>query len=400
MSGKKLIVTLILLFAGSYVWAQRDFRKGLIVTHEHDTIYGSIDYRGDIRNAKICSFREIESDVVTDFTPFDILAYRFTESKLYISKNIGDPDNPKYVFLECLVKGLVNLFYFRNDNHNDCYYVEKDGALLALEMLEQEVIIEGKKKIRRLKPYIGVLKGAFNVWEMNGEIDMAKLEHKSLINLVMYWHKSVGADGVVLEKKIPMMALRIGPVVGGDMSTIKMMDQYRNLSKPEPSTNLSVGVNLNIWMPRISEKIFLQMQAIYTKYYFFDAHETTQRAVDTHIKGNALQMGLSIKYEYPKGRIRPTLAGGAAAAYLPNSSIKEIIYNYSYKGYVTPNKIEADFPIKLMLGFGITPGLHYYLSKKQIIFVQAQYQRYYKRKFLNYSSNVISSFGLSVGIYF
>ena len=401
MLKKELITTFLIVLAGSCLWAQSDFRKGYVITNQHDTIYGFIDYRGDIRNAKNCSFKKIDTDLVVDYTPMDILAYQFINSKLYLSRNVGSPDAPKYVFLECLVKGLVNLFYYRNDQRNDLYFIEKEGELYALEEFEQEVIIEKERKIRRLKPYVGILKSVFNVWEMNSEIESVKLEHNSLINIVMDYHKYVGADEFVVQKKRPFMAFRFGPVAGVDLSYITCMwiKDGREL-KMEPSTNLTVGLNLNIGLPRINEKLFLQLQALYTKYYFFNAYESSSRAIDTHIKSDILQMGLSIKYEYPRGRWRPIFAGGISSIYLPNSSVKEIIYHLSSNGEVRPGTLDTDFPTKYMLGFGITPGIHYYLTKRQIIFVQAQYQYCSKKVFTIKQVNAIQSFGLSTGIYF
>ena len=43
MNKRKIIIIAILLFSGASVWAQRDYRKGYIITNQQDTIYGWID---------------------------------------------------------------------------------------------------------------------------------------------------------------------------------------------------------------------------------------------------------------------------------------------------------------------------------------------------------------------
>ena len=408
MSRKELMIITFLLFTGSNIWAQRDYRKGYIITNEQDTIYGWIDYRGDVRNAKICSFRKTETGQATDYTPSDIAAYRYIDSKFYISKDIGSADEPKQVFLEYLVNGMANLYYYRDEHTEDHYYIEKDDHFLELKIDEKEVevlVARGVvfKETKKINSYIGLLKATFNVWDMNSEIDKAQLEHKSLINIAKSYHQHVCTDGsecIVYEKKKPLIALRIGPVAGADLSILKLMEYDVEKYKFDPSTNFTAGVNLNFSMPRINEKFFLQMQALYTNYYFFDAYESSQKATDTHIRSNVLQIGFAIKYEYPKGKWRPTLAAGTAAIWLVDGSIKENTDTYTYDGGVRSSTVIKDFPTKFMYGFGVTPGIHYYLAKERVIFLQAQYLQCSKLKSADVSPNMVRSFGLSTGIYF
>jgi len=306
------------------------------------------------------------------------------------------------VFLEYLVNGLAKLYYYRYDSSNDRYFIEKDGHLHELKIDKKEVEVNGKTGITNVKSYVGILKATFNVWEMNSQIDKARLEHSSLIDIAKNYHQLVCTDGsecIIYEKKKPLMALRIAPVVGVDLSTLKLMYLDVEKYKFDPSTNFTVGVNLNFWMPRLNEKIFMQMQATYTKYYFFDAYISPQKATDVHVRSNVLQMGLSIKYEYPKGKWRPTLAAGAASIWLPDGSVKEITDTYYNEG-VRPKTVKEDFPTKFMYGFEIIPGVHHYISKDRIIFIQMQYLQCYKRRYINYPPNIIRSMGLSAGIYF
>jgi len=403
MFKKKLIIIALLLLAGTSAWAQRDYRKGYIINNQQDTIYGWIDYRGDIRNAKICSFKETETGQATDYSPTDIAAYRFTDSKFYVSRNIDNADDPKQVFLEYLVNGLANLYYYRDDRTNDNYFIEKDGQLLELKVTEREVEVDGKLKIQTVKTYVGVLRATLNVWDMNNEIDKAKLEHSSLINIAKNYHMYSCTDGsecIVYEKRKPLLTLRISPVVGANLSVLKKMERDVEKYQLKPSSNLTVGMNLNLSIPRMNEKLFLQIQALYSKYYFFDSYESTRMVTDIHISSIVLQTGLAIKYEYPKGRWRPTLSIGAATIWLPNGSIEEITDNYDYTGAVRPSTVINDFPNRFFYGFEFIPGIHYYLTPKRIVFMQMQYLQCFNREHANHPPNQIRSFGLSAGIYF
>lgn len=399
---KKIILFAFLLLAGTAAWAQRDYRKGYIINNRQDTVYGWIDYRGDIRNSKTCAFKVSENDAFVEYAPSDIIAYRYIDSKFYISKNIGSTDAPKQVFLECLINGLATIYYYRDDGSNEHFYIEKDGKLHELKTDRKEVEVDGRTQISTVKSYVGTLKAALNVWEMSGEIDNAKLEHSSLINIAKNYHQYACTDGsecIIYEKKKPSLAMRIGPVVGVDISMLKLIVEGVDKNKFDHPTNLTAGVNLNLWAPRVNEKIFLQIRAMYAKNHFFDAYESPQRSIFTHVRSNVLKMGFALKYEYPKGKLRPTLAAGFAAIWMPDGSIEEITNTHYISGDVISTDTK-DFPTKLLRGIEISPGLQYHLPKSQIIFLQMQYIHCTRREAVSYPVNVLRSLGLSMGFYF
>jgi hypothetical protein len=123
---KRIICFIAGLLLIGQLSAQHDYRMGYIITNEQDTVYGLIDYRSDIRNAFTCSFKKNETDIVTDYTPSDIAAYRYIDNKYYISRNIGSENVPKQVFLEYLVNGVAKLYYYRDNINKKYYYIEKN----------------------------------------------------------------------------------------------------------------------------------------------------------------------------------------------------------------------------------------------------------------------------------
>ena len=76
------IITLFFIIP-FYVSSQPDFRPGFVITNSNDTVYGTIDYRGDLMMGHICRFKD-KNDTLTDFSPNDIAAFRFIDSKFYI----------------------------------------------------------------------------------------------------------------------------------------------------------------------------------------------------------------------------------------------------------------------------------------------------------------------------
>jgi hypothetical protein len=119
------------------------------------------------------------------------------------------------------------------------------------------------------------------------------------------------------------------------------------------------------------------------------------------MNSNFLQMGVDLKYEYPKGKWRPTLAAGGVIIWLSDLSFKKVTDIYTLDR-VRPSTVEKDFNLKSMYGFEVTPGVHYYYAANRIIFIQAQYMQCYKGYNIpkNIPNSIVRSFGLSAGIYF
>lgn len=119
----KRLLFLGLLFTAGLINAQTDFRAGYVIKENNDTLLGEIDYRGDLLMSEICRFRLNDKGKEVEYSPNDIVAYRFNESKYFVSKEF----NGKKIFLEFLIKGQINIYYLRDDS-GDHYFLEKEGT--------------------------------------------------------------------------------------------------------------------------------------------------------------------------------------------------------------------------------------------------------------------------------
>ncbi len=409
---KKGLLFIVLIFITINGLAQRDYRKGYIITHEMDTIYGWVDYRGDIRNAKICSFKKNDTDKAMEYTPETITAYRFLDGKYYVSKSVDNEDVPKQVFLEYLVNGMASVYYYRDDFTNHHYYLEKDETFIELKEEKKEISDGHGTVYKTVKPYIGMLKATLNVYEMSDEIEKSGLDRPSLINIAKDYHSYACTDGsecIVYEKPKPPVLFRIGPLVGIDYSRFIMSGWWYSKKQYEFQTsaqwgyglNWSCGVNMNLSLPQWNDKFFLQMQLLYTRHDYSGIVKTYSTTVDAYIRHcNIFQMDLAIKYEYPTGRFRPTIALGAVGMYLPNGVMEE---STDEEGYLRPllfSTSSYDLPMKMLYGFGFTPGVHYYLSKKIVLFIQLQCKYVHRKSSAATPAVTIQSYGLSTGVYF
>ena len=135
-------LTIIVFLSGSLI-AQSDFRPGYIIYNNGDTLTGLIDYKGNQANARKCVFKLSKDDQEEKFTPEDIKAYRFIDSKYYVSKKILTEDSIEtQLFLEYLIDGIVDVFYYR-DLSDENYLIDNgDGNLLLVKDKNEVVVVD------------------------------------------------------------------------------------------------------------------------------------------------------------------------------------------------------------------------------------------------------------------
>lgn len=341
--------------------AQTDFLPGFYITNQFDTIYGEIDNRGDIRNSQICTYRSSEETESVAFKPGEIIEYRFLGGgKYYISKEVNINEELRLVYLEFLVNGISNLYYYRGEG-SDRYFIEsEDGHFTQLTNNMIEFSIDGVDYARKSKLYVGQMKANFgDCPELQSKLDRAQFSHNSLIQLTSEYHDYVcdGEKCIIYEKPLPVIRVTGGPYVGFIRSSLDFpsyegsdMDFNSDASYKwyhyytfQKQTDLVLGLRFRFTLPRASEKLALIFLAEYSQseYSAYTEDQTNpglliQMTANAHV--STLNIMTGIQYTYPKGRIRPSLAIGPVFSMDLNSyfdiehvmitDTREIIQNY------------------------------------------------------------------------
>ena len=113
----KYFLSILIVISFTAVYGNNNFVNGFIITNEHDTIVGLLDFKTDYSNSTICKFKTNEDSTVKIYQPGEIYGFRFfDEGKFYVSKNVTIKDSLNVnVFLEFLVQGMLNLYYLNSD---------------------------------------------------------------------------------------------------------------------------------------------------------------------------------------------------------------------------------------------------------------------------------------------
>ena len=288
MSFKKALILGLILYAHTVLTAQTNFKPGYIIKNSTDTLYGKIDYRGDLLMGSICRFKSENEGVVT-YSPTDISAYRFIDGKYFVSREV----NGSSVFLEYLSKGKVNIYYLR-DKVGDHFYIDKEGLRLSEIVYKESIVHVGDTQYyHATNRHIGILKIYMDdAPSLNKRIEeLTKPDHKTLTDLAKEYNKLwTGNQTIQYQKRESLIGVNL-EFTSGAITYIND-DQLIRLTYPMG------GVIAHLWMPRANEKIYFRTGIVFNRLETADNKSTT------------FKIPIQFEYIYPKSMIRPKVAFG------------------------------------------------------------------------------------------
>lgn len=293
------LLLLLLCLSPSITVAQADFRKGYVIASNADTLYGWVDYRGDLLMSSVCRFKSGDSRDVTEFYPGDIIGYRFLGGRYFVSKKHED----QHLFMEYLINGQLNVYYFR-DKVGNHYLLDKDDIKLTeLPYHKGKITEDGKTFMYTSKAHQKILSYVTNdAPQFSGKAEeFGEPQHTNLIKFAKNYHYNVCPDQkcIIYEKPIPLLSLIIEASVGLTKFNANLVSEVgpRYASN---SAHTTKGLLLNFRSPRTNEKIHFRTGLI---------------QLDTRdVLGSIFRykMPFQFGYIYPKGKVKPKGAMGVS----------------------------------------------------------------------------------------
>lgn len=362
---KRVLIISVALTLNTVLFGQSDFRDGYILTNNHITLYGLINYRGDLANSTGCFFKLRDSEKVTGYEPGEIYGYRFTGNKFYISHDVTVNGINQKRFLEFLVHGIVDLYCLREVSQTR-YFVQKPGEdLVELRQTETEFYLKDKKYQVANKEYVDTLKSMFSdAPDLYSRIDNLYMSRKSLINLTEDYHNEVCKDEacIIYEKKLPKFKIHLG-VTGGInkvtlsnetfyISGLDLFNGHTFYCNFEKSENYLAGIYVNIPFLYSSDRFSFQYETMLNKNGFasYCVSNRTNDTVNFSIDYNTIGNNFFVRYNILKWKFRPTVQLGFIVDYH---------FNLLYKG------IEEYRPFFRCASIGLMGGLGFALKLKE-----------------------------------
>lgn len=398
---KKLyIISLFLIFSTVIINAQKNFKEGYIITNQGDTIRGLIDLKSDASNAQVCYFKTNEEATSQSYYPKDIASYRFDkEGKYYVSKEITIEKEDRLVFLEYLVQGTMDLYFYKEPSRYklDYYmFVNPSGETTVISKKQNQ--FDGKRDYVD-DNYKNMLTYIFREYpemmnlvrnESEREFVPTKLttsssnntisyNRESMINLVKNYHEkscTTGEDCIVFENPYSKKYLKVEfmPYIG-----IQYIEQEWAKTGLINSKYLSpkIGAQLHLSLPR-SIPAFLLFADVSLAQFKSKHGIPFSDAIYYHFKYSTLIINgsLGIQYTYPKGNIRPFAQVGYGLSFFTSKSTKTSFEEEDQDKQGFYEKYTSDFHTteNTMSGWLAGAGVNIMLPKKHAIVAQFSYE--------------------------
>jgi len=342
-----------------------DFRPGFVILMNGDTVPGKIDYGIDIRMSRICRFIPNDRAIEMVYKPNEIKAFRFNNGKFFIAKDLKNENNKtKRLFLEYLINGKVNVYYYKDINGSH-YMIDKEGRDLIELPYEEKIKIDknGGRYVDKSTKYKGILLLYMSdTPALTREItETPEPSHESLISLAKDYHKASCGDYscIVYEKKASRIQYTVELAAG--IQTIHNSDYVGFISN-----NFFIsGIFVKLSQPRISESVYLKTGVLYSRVenvgYWIGLNYYKSYFSDCY------KIPLQAEYMIQKGTFRPRIGYGinvyfplfTSVSFTPGLDIKltkNIGFSLNTDIEFVPNFLIV--PVVFM-GVSTTAGIHY-----------------------------------------
>jgi len=384
---KRIAALLFLILISPVTEAQREFEPGYVLRTGNDTLFGWIRYKGNKSNARKCFFinRDDSLGPVVEYSPSEVSGYRFENGKYYIPKIVKGKNTEELLFLEYLLNGKVDLFYYRDDNGDEHYLIEKEElGLLPLQNDEKDIYLKDGFTYRQpSNKYIGILKVTFaEDPEISKEAEQTSLSHKSLIRISRKYHERVcpGESCIIYEKKIPGIIVYLGPSAGAGLSFISRIGNdfekaynYFEDGTWEPSVAPSAGFRMLLNLSVLNERIYIEYDFSIQPMTSHMTNEQLDPVYLITLNTDVLEKRwmacnrVMFRYELARSRIRPVLlAGGYIGFGFANTYHRHTDAYVPTGAWLYSEDDDTDPFHNLLYGISLGTGIQWKLNNKII----------------------------------
>lgn len=317
MSTIQLSFVLATFFTSSLAVSVRaekleNFQPGYIIIGR-DTVKGFIQVGDGSLNTNRCIFKETPAGPERTYSPDELRGYGVNAKSFFYSAGIGiDHSMEHKVFLECLVKSSVSLFFFR-----DRFFIDTENGLEELVEVTEEIRKDGKAFTVKRPYYKSVLQQDMeDCPTIHENLVDAHLTKKSLVALFKNYASCAGHRATVFESKDPENnGIRYGFTLGLLMADLKLKsaDNVRYSFGEHASGSPSVTFTPSFFVEfRISNRFDLctGLNLYYTKNELEARSSATNLSHNFLLEASRIEVPLLLKYSLSKNNVKWSLKAG------------------------------------------------------------------------------------------
>jgi hypothetical protein len=278
------------LLLGLPVFAQEQFKPGNVFVGA-DTLSGSISSQ---RTARFVKFKAPDG-AIAEYDPGQAAGFRLDDNVFLsrqVEREVKGEKQKEALFMQLLVQGRANLYYYRERDNSEHYWIEKDHQLRELRVVETIVEVNGKPYAQTRKEYQGILGyvladcGKINV----GEVPYSRA---GLTGAIFTYNTCFEGEKAAITYRRNRIMVHPGVKVGVSRPS------YRAL---EGAAGPSYGVFVNLQHNGASRVLSTQVEWVHNRY--------TARTGSERFSYRALDLAALLRFTYPRGIIRPAISLG------------------------------------------------------------------------------------------
>lgn len=315
---KKLSFILSFLFVATCVMAQVNPEPGFIITNANDTVWGTLDMRTAEKNCRECTFKADGEDTFTHYKPGEIKAFRFTENgKFYTSHEVVENNKSTLAFVEYMIKGELNLYYYAGTLRNIYFFENEEGRTARYVMSDnleqtQQNKEENQATLQELMSVIHKSPSAVRL------VEERMMSRNRLIQIARTYHDDVctsNEDCIQYEynKKSEKVSVKYRVFAGYEYRIsydLKgfITDSKQNISCSSPF----VGVGIEMPLARINPAMMFQGDLTYSQVKIaYDVQTGPTDFVTKKTCSHMIGLNAGVGYKLNNaGKLRPLVRGG------------------------------------------------------------------------------------------
>ena len=393
---KKLFFCLCLFFPFLTLFSQSNFKEGYIISSEKDTVRGLIDFRSNQSNSVICRFKQSENVPEKIFHPGEIAGFMYlNEGKYYVTRTVEIDKVIRIVFLEFLVQGLLNLYYFP-EGLGYYFFETKDGNMISTTVKADEKLETSFKIDTRFR---GILYYVFkDDIKLSKQTSTAAFSRKTMIDFTKTYHDHMCTSGdrcIIFENDYTKKYTKINMTAYSGFEWNSIHLDYRSFTEMN-SFSPVIGGELNVCFPRILKSLNVKIDVDLAK-IDGECHFLSGYNVQSQYKFSGLKSDFSggFQYVYDKGNFRPSFYFGISYCYLYNlkSTLKNEYVNY-LNDFVTTINENVMLPRDLSFGIKTGIGVDYKINNDHFIVLNLLYSNH------NNPTDKLNTYQLKLGYKF
>ena len=344
------------------------FKEGFIIKNNNDTISGYINFEGSLLNSDHCAFElQLNSDVKI-YKPGDIKAFRFINSKYFVTREILVNNMPQKVFLEWLIQGRASILTYTQSVSDIRYFLLlEDGSLIELTNTIQEIDADDKHYIRDNKEYVNILEFYFrDCPSLQSRIETVPFDSRSLIKITKDYHDRTCKTGdcIIFEDRDRKLKFDFG--ISADFLNSSLRLNNAVPEKVSVSNTIGYGLAINITnLPLLSPKFSARMNILFQNSLFkYDTTGSIFKFKDDRIyKINYVRIPLQVNYSFSQKKLNPYISLGIslnlrfAAKEYDQTLINVIRNEFIFREDLGIKPFQFGLNSGLGLNYIISPGL-------------------------------------------